>query len=212
MSGKPLRKVSIGNFSEMGVMVSYSQGAGPTRRFDMNPFPPEMGPQVHAALGELLASGAITPMVGRRITTDRHPELSRRPRHLLRVGQPRHAARRSFAACSRRIRCRDRCWGGRRTTAHRARPATIATTRPTVLCASVCSLIATLTSTFSDGDLAGYVAQHWTQMLVDSVVGIESFRIGIPHVSIHDVEYADLGLDAGAIAERYDIPLERAQT
>ena len=70
LSGKPLRKVSIGNFSVMGVMVSYSAGAGPMRRFGMNPLPPEVGTQVHAALRELLASGAITPMVGRRITMD----------------------------------------------------------------------------------------------------------------------------------------------
>jgi NADPH2:quinone reductase len=70
LSGKPLRKVSIGNFSVMGVMVSYSAGAGPMRRFGMNPFPAEMGPQIHAALCALVASGAIEPRVGRRITMD----------------------------------------------------------------------------------------------------------------------------------------------
>ena len=66
---------------------------------------------------------------------------------------------------------------------------------PTVLCASVCSLITTLTSTFSDADHARYIAQHWTQMLEDSVVGIESFRSANPRVAIHDVQYADLVLD-----------------
>ncbi len=70
LSGKPLRKVSIGNFSVMGVMVSYSAGAGPMRRFGMNPFPPEVGPEIHSGLCALLASGAIAPLVGRRITMD----------------------------------------------------------------------------------------------------------------------------------------------
>ncbi len=60
--------MSIGNFSVMGLMVSYSAGGGPMRRFGMNPFPAEVGPQVHAALCELVASGAIVPRVGRRIS------------------------------------------------------------------------------------------------------------------------------------------------
>jgi hypothetical protein len=63
---------------------------------------------------------------------------------------------------------------------------------PTVLCASVCSLIATLTSTFSDADHTAYIARHWTQMLEDSIVGVETFRAAHPEVVVHDVQYADL--------------------
>ncbi len=66
---------------------------------------------------------------------------------------------------------------------------------PTVLCASVCSLITTLTSTFSDADHVAYIARHWTQMLDDSIVGVEAFRAANPSVVIHDVQYADLVLD-----------------
>ena len=68
LSGKPLRKVSIGNFSVLGVMLSYSHAVGPMRRIGMNPFPPDTGREIHAALCELVASGAIRPAIGRRIT------------------------------------------------------------------------------------------------------------------------------------------------
>jgi NADPH2:quinone reductase len=70
LTGKPLRKVSIGNFDVLGVMLSYSNAAGPMRRMGMNPFPPETGPRVHAALCELVTKGAIRPAVGRRIRMD----------------------------------------------------------------------------------------------------------------------------------------------
>ena len=36
---------------------------------------------------------------------------------------------------------------------------------PVVLCASVCSLITTLTGTFTDADHKRYIAEHWTDML-----------------------------------------------
>jgi NADPH2:quinone reductase len=38
------------------------------RKFGMNPFPPETGPEVHAALSALVTSGAIRPAIGRRIS------------------------------------------------------------------------------------------------------------------------------------------------
>jgi hypothetical protein len=63
---------------------------------------------------------------------------------------------------------------------------------PVVLCASVCSLITTLTSTFSDADHRAYIAEHWTQMLADSIDGVNSFRAANPDVAIHDVQYAGL--------------------
>lgn len=63
---------------------------------------------------------------------------------------------------------------------------------PTVLCASACSLISTLTGTFSDADHTAYIAEHWTQMLADSVDRTEAFRLAHPEHEIIDVHYADL--------------------
>jgi hypothetical protein len=63
---------------------------------------------------------------------------------------------------------------------------------PTVLCASVCSLIRTLSSTFSDRDHTAYIARHWTAMLEESVRRIEAFRRDHPEHPVHDVQYADL--------------------
>lgn len=63
---------------------------------------------------------------------------------------------------------------------------------PVVLSASVCSLITTLTGTFSNADHVAYIARHWTQMLEDSIDGVEAFRAANPDVVIHDVQYADL--------------------
>jgi NADPH2:quinone reductase len=40
------------------------------RRFGINPFPPETGRRVHAALLELVAAGKVRPVVGRRIGLD----------------------------------------------------------------------------------------------------------------------------------------------
>ena len=66
---------------------------------------------------------------------------------------------------------------------------------PVVLCASVCSLITTLTSTFSSADHSAYLAEHWTQMLADSISGVDTFRAAHPDVMVHDVQYADLVQD-----------------
>jgi NADPH2:quinone reductase len=66
-SGKPLRKISIGNFSVLGVMLAYGTAVGPIRRMGMNLYPPETGAKVHAALCELLARGKIRALVGRRV-------------------------------------------------------------------------------------------------------------------------------------------------
>jgi hypothetical protein len=63
---------------------------------------------------------------------------------------------------------------------------------PTVLCASACSLISTLTGTFSDADHTAYIAEHWTQMLAESVDRTEAFRLAHPEHEIIDVHYADL--------------------
>jgi NADPH2:quinone reductase len=67
LTGRPLRRVSMGNFSVLGVMLSYSPGNPMMRRFGVNPFPPELGPQVHDALCTLVTQGAIRPRIGRTI-------------------------------------------------------------------------------------------------------------------------------------------------
>jgi hypothetical protein len=66
---------------------------------------------------------------------------------------------------------------------------------PVVLCASVCSLITTLSGTFTDADHTSYVAEHWPTMLEESVKRIEAFRAAHPQHPIVDVQYADLVRD-----------------
>jgi hypothetical protein len=66
---------------------------------------------------------------------------------------------------------------------------------PVVLTASVCSLISTLSSTFSDADHRAYIAQHWPAMLEESVRRIDAFRAAHPEHPIVDVQYADLVTD-----------------
>lgn len=63
---------------------------------------------------------------------------------------------------------------------------------PTVLCASACSLISTLTGTFSDADHIAYIAEHWTHLLAVSIERIEAFRLAHPEHQIVDVQYAEL--------------------
>jgi hypothetical protein len=66
---------------------------------------------------------------------------------------------------------------------------------PIVLCASVCSLITTLSGTFTDADHTAYIAEHWTAMLEESVRRIDNFRDTHPEHHIVDVQYDDLVRD-----------------
>jgi hypothetical protein len=66
---------------------------------------------------------------------------------------------------------------------------------PVVLTASVCSLIRTLSSTFSDADHTAYIADHWPRMLEESVARIDAFRDAHPEHPIVDVQYTDLVTD-----------------
>ncbi len=86
---------------------------------------------------------------------------------------------------------------------------------PVVLAASVCSLITTLTQTFSDADHKAFIARHWTDMLARSIDGINSFRDANPDKKIVDVNYADLARDPIATMKRVygefgDAPTEQA--
>ena len=69
-TGRPLRKVSMGNFSVMGVVLNYGPEFPGMRRFGFVPNPPERGTQVHSELSRLVADGAIRPYLGRKITLD----------------------------------------------------------------------------------------------------------------------------------------------
>lgn len=71
---------------------------------------------------------------------------------------------------------------------------------PVVLTASVCSLIHTMSSAFSDVDHRDYIRQHWTTTLEDCIAGIDA------HADrLHHVQYADLVADpAGTVRHLYD--------
>jgi hypothetical protein len=66
---------------------------------------------------------------------------------------------------------------------------------PVVLAASVCSLITTLSGTFTDVDHTAYIAEHWPALLELSVERINAFRDAHPQHPIVDVQYADLVRD-----------------
>jgi hypothetical protein len=75
---------------------------------------------------------------------------------------------------------------------------------PVVLTASVCSLISTLSSTFSDADHRPYIAEHWPAMLDESIRRIDAFREAHPERTVVDVQYADLVTDpTGTVASIY---------
>lgn len=70
LTGRPLRKVSMGNISVLGVILGYGELPVDFRRFGLNMFPAEVGREVHTALLELVSAGSIRPVVGRTITMD----------------------------------------------------------------------------------------------------------------------------------------------
>jgi NADPH2:quinone reductase len=67
MTGRPLRKVSMGSFSVVGTILAYNEPDLGLRRFGLNMVPPSVGQQVHDELTSLVAKGSITPYVGRVI-------------------------------------------------------------------------------------------------------------------------------------------------
>ena len=68
LTGRPLRKVAMGNFSVLGVMLGYNEMPIEFRKFGVNTFPPEVGREVHDALLALVAADMIRPVIGRRIS------------------------------------------------------------------------------------------------------------------------------------------------
>lgn len=69
-TGRPLRRVSMGNFSVMGVVINYGPELPGMRRFGFVPNPPAVGAEVHSDLRALVAKGVIRPHVGSRIRPD----------------------------------------------------------------------------------------------------------------------------------------------
>jgi NADPH2:quinone reductase len=67
LTGRPLRRVSMGNFSVVGVILAYMDVPIEFRKFGVNPFPPAVGREVHAELLAMVAAGTIRPVVSRRI-------------------------------------------------------------------------------------------------------------------------------------------------
>ena len=70
LTGRPLRKVSMGNFSVLGVILGYGELPVDFRRFGLNMFGAEVGREVHAALLELVSGQSVRPVIGRTITMD----------------------------------------------------------------------------------------------------------------------------------------------
>ena len=68
LTGRPLRKVSMGNFAVVGVLLAYNVASVPMRQFGVVPNPPERGRAVHTALRDLVANGTVRPYIGRRIS------------------------------------------------------------------------------------------------------------------------------------------------
>ena len=76
---------------------------------------------------------------------------------------------------------------------------------PVKLCASVCSLIATLSGTFTDADHRLYIAEHWTAILGTCIERVNAFRDAHPHRPVIDVHYTDLVRDpVGTVASIYE--------
>ncbi len=67
LTGRPLRNVSMGNLSVVGVILAYLELPTEFRKFGVNPFPPATGVRVHGKLCDLVTQGAIRPIIGARI-------------------------------------------------------------------------------------------------------------------------------------------------
>jgi hypothetical protein len=66
---------------------------------------------------------------------------------------------------------------------------------PVMLCGSVCSLIRTLSATFTDADHRVEIGRRWVDVLTQCVDRLAAFRDAHPDSPIIDVQYADLMRD-----------------
>jgi hypothetical protein len=75
---------------------------------------------------------------------------------------------------------------------------------PLALCGSVCSLIHTLSGTFTDADHRRYIGAHWSDLLELSIDRVASFRDAHPEVEVIDVHYGELVADpVGTVGRIY---------
>lgn len=70
MTGRALRPLCAGNFSIVGVMLAWLADPLAVRRFGINPYGRDVADQTHDRLLDLIASGSITPTIGRTVTLD----------------------------------------------------------------------------------------------------------------------------------------------
>src|SRR5690242_1314198 len=63
---------------------------------------------------------------------------------------------------------------------------------PVMLCGSVCSLIRTLSATFTDADHRVQIGKRWVDVLTQCVDRVDAFRAAHPDHPIIDVQYTDL--------------------
>lgn len=96
LTGRPLRRVSMGNVSILGVILAYGEAPAEFRRFGLNFFDEQTGRDVHRALLDLVAAGEIRPVIGRRVTMDEaasalqdHAQRRTTGRTVVTVGQGR---------------------------------------------------------------------------------------------------------------------------
>ena len=81
LTGRPLRKVSMGNFSVMGVMMGYNDMPVELRRFGINTFPPDGRARgARRAAASSSRAGKIRPYIGRVIAMEEVAAGARRPR------------------------------------------------------------------------------------------------------------------------------------
>jgi len=74
LTGQPLRPVATGNFSLVGVLLAWVTNLPlPIRKMGINPFPREVGEEVHRDLLQLLEAGKIRPNLNRRISLEEAP-------------------------------------------------------------------------------------------------------------------------------------------
>jgi hypothetical protein len=73
---------------------------------------------------------------------------------------------------------------------------------PTVLCASACSLISTLTGTFSDADHTAYINERFPRIFEVSMARVSEFRDRRPDIRFCDIGYDDLVRDPVGTVDR----------
>jgi hypothetical protein len=76
---------------------------------------------------------------------------------------------------------------------------------PVKVVASVCSLIISLSGTFTDGDHAAYIRQHWADVVDDAVTRVMAYRDRNGDKAFYDLRYDELVADpVGSVRGVYE--------